>query len=127
MVMRRYGHIRLLNFPENNPAATKKDFQSGAGEKGHRFSDSGIQHAAYAVDDAAAFFENVHSQGVKFLFEPMRVLGDSVISYFHDPEGNTIEIIEREASAAKMSRLLGEFKMGEMAVRSRLRRLLKSK
>jgi catechol 2,3-dioxygenase-like lactoylglutathione lyase family enzyme len=127
MITRRFGHIRLLHFPESKPAATQKFFPYGGAEEAHRFNDSGIQHAAYVVDDAAEFFESARASGVYFLFEPTRVLGGSIISYFLDPEGNTIEIMQLAGSAAQLARIMGEIKLKEMAVRSRLRRLLHGK
>lgn len=127
LITRRFGHIRLLHFPESKHAAPQKFFPYGGGEEVHHFNDAGIRHAAYVVDDAAAFYESARAKGVHFLFEPMRVLGGSIISYFLDPEGNTIEIMQLAGSAAQLARFMGEIKLEEMVVRSRLRRLLKRK
>ena len=77
------------------------------------------------MDDAAAFYESARARGVHFLYEPTRVLGDSIISYFLDPEGNTIEIMQLAGSAPQLARFMGEIKLKEMALRSRLRRLLR--
>lgn len=127
MITRRYGHIRLLHFPESKPVAAPKFFPFGGAEDVHHFNDTGIRHAAYSVDDAAAFYESALAHGVRFLFEPMHVLGGSVITYFLDPEGNTIEIIQPAPRAAQLARFVGGIKLEEMAVRSRVRRLLHGK
>ncbi|HOX27864.1 MAG TPA: VOC family protein [bacterium] len=123
VIMKRYGHIRLLHFPEGAPRAGGKFFPQGGGEGAHGFNETGVRHAAYAVDDAAAFYEKARTRGVHFLFAPKVVLGGSIISYFLDPEGNTIEVIQQSDSAVRSARILGEIKLAEMTVRAHLRRI----
>jgi catechol 2,3-dioxygenase-like lactoylglutathione lyase family enzyme len=118
--MFRFGHIRLLHFPNVRQPQPQKFFPYAGGESGHHFNDAGVQHAAYIVEDAHKFYEEARADGIHFLFEPTRVPGGSLISYFLDPEGNTIEIVQPEPRSAKVMKLLGSVYAEGIALRSRL-------
>lgn len=105
--MSRYGHIRLLHFPGVERHDSPKFFPHDGLSSGRPFNDSGVRHVAYVVDNARDFHESASAKGVHFIFEPMLVSGGSLISYFHDPEGNTIEVIQPEPNSAKFMKFLG--------------------
>lgn len=120
----KYGHIRLLHFPESATASTRKFFPDEGGDNVHAFNDSGLRHVAYIVEDAQAFYEKARANGVRFIFEPMLVPGGSLISYFLDPEGNTLEVVQPDPRADKISKFIGSVYSEQLALLARARRMI---
>ncbi|MDA1000718.1 MAG: VOC family protein [bacterium] len=64
-------------------------------------NNPGSAHIAYNVDDMQGMYERLSARGVKFISPPIEIpdgpnAGGRVV-YLEDPEGNTLEFIERPA------------------------------
>jgi len=61
---------------------------------GVRQSEGGVVHLALAVENLMEMYERLIKEGVKFNTPPLN-LGDGIIAYMRDPDGNTVELMER--------------------------------
>ena len=67
-----------------------------------RANTPGLRHAAFSVDDLDAVIQKLENAGGRILSEVQQVPADQVdfgglqkrIVYFHDPEGNLLELCE---------------------------------
>ncbi len=59
----------------------------------------GFGHLALRVDDIWAVHRTLVARGARFLSRPVTVGGGTQFCFFHDPEGNIIELIQPETSA----------------------------
>ncbi len=57
--------------------------------------DPGLRHMALTVDDFDATYQALVAHGVKFLAEPIRKGGNSLV-FFADPDGNILHLLHRE-------------------------------
>jgi len=55
----------------------------------------GLRHLALRVSDFEEAYRRLKNLGVKFLFEPIPALGGGKIVSFRDPEGNELQIVQR--------------------------------
>jgi catechol 2,3-dioxygenase-like lactoylglutathione lyase family enzyme len=55
----------------------------------------GLRHLALRVSDFDEAYRRLKNLGVKFLFEPIAALGGGKIVSFRDPEGNELQIVQR--------------------------------
>jgi len=55
----------------------------------------GMRHFAFRVADFEAAYKRLKELGIKFLFEPVTAIGGGKIVSFRDPEGNEVQIVER--------------------------------
>lgn len=55
----------------------------------------GIRHLALRVSDFDEAYRRLQSLGVKFLFEPVTAVGGGRVVSFRDPEGNELQIVQR--------------------------------
>jgi catechol 2,3-dioxygenase-like lactoylglutathione lyase family enzyme len=51
----------------------------------------GLMHLAFEVDDVDATYADLVSKGVEFFIQPKSV-GDIRLAFFHDPDGNELEL-----------------------------------
>ncbi len=56
----------------------------------------GLRHLALRVGNFEEAYKKLRAAGVKFLFEPAQAVGGGQIVSFRDPEGNELQIVERE-------------------------------
>ena len=79
------SRIELLqyHFPLGQPYPTNKPQ-----------CDNGIIHIAFQVDDIESLYERLLSQGVRFNAPPQVTRPGVKATYFHDPDGMTIEMIQ---------------------------------
>lgn len=61
-----------------------------------RQCDGGVIHVALIVDDVMEMYERLSAEGVKFNSKPYN-LGDGTVVYMRDPDGITIELMQRVA------------------------------
>jgi catechol 2,3-dioxygenase-like lactoylglutathione lyase family enzyme len=54
----------------------------------------GVRHIAFKVADVDAHAERLHRVGVKFTVEPMDATGAVRITFFLDPDGNLVELVQ---------------------------------
>jgi glyoxylase I family protein len=57
--------------------------------------DPGIRHLAIKVDDFDSSYQQLQSQGVRFLAEPYSNQGNRLV-FFTDGDGNLLHLIERQ-------------------------------
>jgi catechol 2,3-dioxygenase-like lactoylglutathione lyase family enzyme len=57
----------------------------------------GWRHVALRVSDFEEAYGQLKKLGVEFLFEPVPSVGGGTIVSFRDPEGNELQIVERDA------------------------------
>lgn len=77
-------------------------FPEGAEPAGHTPNVPGFRHVAFRVDDIEATYHALREKGVLFQSPPVAVPEEVVrhgsgrkrLCYFHDPEGNLLEIAE---------------------------------
>ncbi|GAB4349539.1 MAG: hypothetical protein Kow0099_32680 [Candidatus Abyssubacteria bacterium] len=62
--------------------------------KSYRQCDGGIIHAALVVDDLMAMYDRLKAAGVEFNSRPYD-LGGTLCVYMRDPDGVTIELVQR--------------------------------
>ena len=55
----------------------------------------GFHHIALAVESVADAYAEVAAKGVRIHLEP-KDIGDAVIAFFYDPDGNLIELFEEK-------------------------------
>lgn len=60
---------------------------------GVRQFEGGVVHFAFVVEDLMEMYERLVKEGVKFNSPPLN-LGDGIIVYMRDPDGNTVELVE---------------------------------
>jgi catechol 2,3-dioxygenase-like lactoylglutathione lyase family enzyme len=60
---------------------------------GIRQSEGGVVHLALVVENLMEMHKRLVKEGVKFNTPPLN-LGDGIIVYMHDPDGNTVELME---------------------------------
>ena len=122
---RRYGYIRLLHFPHRQMQETERFFPYwGAQYRGY-FPDPGLKHVAYYVDDIHAFYHKARKAGIYFLFPPCSIAGGGEMTYFLDPEGNTIEVMQIPTIIRAGAYLVGSLRMQQMAIFDTVKRKLK--
>ncbi len=56
----------------------------------------GLRHLALRVSDFDAAYASLRAAGVTFLSEPGQAMGGGRIVSFRDPEGNELQIVERQ-------------------------------
>jgi glyoxylase I family protein len=56
----------------------------------------GLRHLALRVSNFDEAYKKLSAAGVKFMFEPVQAVGGGKIVSFRDPEGNELQIVERE-------------------------------
>jgi glyoxylase I family protein len=56
----------------------------------------GLRHLAFRVSDFHVAYEKLKQDGVEFLFEPLQAVGGGMVVSFRDPEGNELQIVQRE-------------------------------
>ena len=65
-------------------------------ERPHQeLDDVGIRHIAFTVDDYEAAANSLEDKGVTFLSPHPEVTGRHRINFFHDPEGNILQLVWR--------------------------------
>lgn len=52
-------------------------------------------HFAFSVDSMDKFTEKLHQLGYKYLWEPYTIFSGTKIAFVKDPDGNEIELIEK--------------------------------
>ena len=55
----------------------------------------GLRHLALRVGDFDEAYRGLKGLGVKFITEPMPAVGGGKTAFFRDPEGNELQIVER--------------------------------
>jgi catechol 2,3-dioxygenase-like lactoylglutathione lyase family enzyme len=55
----------------------------------------GLRHLALRVSDFEKAYQGLKSAGVNFLFEPVEAIGGGKVVSFRDPEGNELQIVQR--------------------------------
>ena len=58
----------------------------------------GLRHLAIQVSNFGEAYDRLKNLGVHFLFEPIPSVGGGMIVSFRDPEGNELQIVERQAN-----------------------------
>jgi len=56
----------------------------------------GLRHLAFRTSDFESAYRQLKELGVKFLFEPLQAVGGGKVVSFRDPEGNELQIVQRE-------------------------------
>jgi glyoxylase I family protein len=56
----------------------------------------GLRHLAFRVSDFEHAYHQLKKEGIEFLFEPLTAVGGGKVVSFRDPEGNEIQIVQRE-------------------------------
>jgi len=56
--------------------------------------DRGVIHIAFQVDDIDGFYQKLLNHGVKFNAPPQVTRPGVKATYFHDPDGMTLEMIQ---------------------------------
>ncbi|MEW5945319.1 MAG: VOC family protein [bacterium] len=121
---RRYGCVRLLRFPRRRAGKIERRFPySGAPPRGY-FPDPGIKHAAWYVDDIGEFHRRAKRAGIRFLFPPCTILGGAKMTYFLDPEGNTMEVMEVPVLARLAIDVVGLLRRKQMELAYRTGKLM---
>ncbi len=60
-----------------------------------RQCDGGLIHVALAVDDLTEMYERLKAQGIVFNSKPYN-LGGTLVVYMRDPDGVTVELMQRD-------------------------------
>ena len=60
-----------------------------------RNEDLGFKHVAFQVDDVDAVARRLQQHGVAFTVAPTDAPGGVRLAFFHDPDGNLLEIVDR--------------------------------
>jgi glyoxylase I family protein len=68
---------------------------SGAARPPLDMKAPGLRHLAIAVTDFDGMYQRLKSGGVKFLAEPEKKGGNSLV-FFTDPDGNILHLLHRE-------------------------------
>jgi len=77
------GRIELFSFTESGrPSDTQG-----------RNEDLGFKHVAFSVDDVDAVAERLKEHDVPFTVEPVDAPGGVRLAFFHDPDGNLLELV----------------------------------
>lgn len=79
------GGVELCHYASPQP----KEWRGGA-----RQYEGGVVHLALVVENLMEIHERLVKEGVKFNTEPLN-LGTSIIVYMRDPDGNTVELMEK--------------------------------
>jgi glyoxylase I family protein len=61
----------------------------------YQMNDAGLRHLALTVPDFEAACQSLHERGVRFLADPARHGGNSLV-FFADPDGNILHLLHRE-------------------------------
>ncbi len=64
-------------------------------ETADRNEDLGFKHIAFTVDDVDAVARRLQAHDVPFTVEPTDAPGGVRLAFFHDPDGNLLEIVDR--------------------------------
>jgi glyoxylase I family protein len=70
--------------------------ESGPEPIDHARFAPGIRHVALRVSDFDRAYAALKAAGVTFLFEPTVAVGGGKIVSFRDPEGNELQIVQRD-------------------------------
>lgn len=87
VMLRGYGtRIELFHYhhPHGQPSPPKRQ------------CDFGLTHVAFSVKEIQALYERLSAKGVSFNCPPQNLRPGVRATYMHDPEGNTIELVEYE-------------------------------
>ena len=79
------GRIELFAFTEEGRRSQTAD----------RNEDPGFKHVAFGVDDVDAVAGRLKAKSVRFTVEPTDAPGGVRLAFFHDPDGNLLEIVDR--------------------------------
>ena len=60
---------------------------------------AGLRHLALRVSDFDQAYRRLSELGVEFLFEPVTAVGGGKVVSFRDPEGNELQIVERNENS----------------------------
>ncbi|MBW8826424.1 MAG: VOC family protein [Acidobacteria bacterium] len=82
------GHIKLAGFDKVPEAVNPR---------GGNTSATGIRYMAIYVEDVRGAVVGVEEAGGRVQMPPTS-FGDSLVAFIEDPEGNTIELLQRNAS-----------------------------
>jgi len=109
------GHVVYLE-PANTEGGTRLElihYESPAGVRPEALGQSntqGLRHLAFKVDDIDTLTDRLRSQGVH-VFSAVQTVPDAQVTYaggmrkrlvyFHDPEGNLLELCEYKAEKAE--------------------------
>jgi len=63
----------------------------------------GIRHLALRVSDFDEAYRRLRDVGVTFLFEPVVAVGGGKVVSFRDPEGNELQIVQRNEKSKGMT------------------------
>lgn len=75
--------LRLVRVPAGDASTfTPDDLQAG------------FRHIGFKVSDLAARVDALHEAGVPFQLEPIHAEGDVDITFFYDPDGTLLELVE---------------------------------
>ncbi|MFA6451618.1 MAG: VOC family protein [bacterium] len=110
-----FGRVRLICLPENSPAPSAQK-SAHASAPNAPFSEVGIKHVAYCVENVDSFYKHGLDAGIPFLFEPLDVPGGSRIAYFLDPEGNTFEAMQLNPAMQMAARAAGALKQASLSI-----------
>ena len=61
-----------------------------------RQCDFGLTHFAFSVQKIQALYDQLSARGVSFNCPPQNLRSGVWATYMHDPDGNTIELVEYE-------------------------------
>ena len=67
--------------------------EPGKWHGGIRQCEGGVVHLALVVENLMEMYERLVEEGVEFNTPPLN-LGDGIIVYMRDPDGNTVELME---------------------------------
>lgn len=56
----------------------------------------GFRHVGFKVDSVDAYVSRLQADGVRFHLEPIEATGDVRITFFYDPDGTLLELVERD-------------------------------
>lgn len=79
------GRIELFAFAEEGRAV----------DPSLRNEDLGFKHVAFQIDDVDAVAARLQEHGVAFTVAPTDAPGGVRLAFFHDPDGNLLEIVDR--------------------------------
>jgi methylmalonyl-CoA epimerase len=77
------GRIELFAFTEKGRASDTQN----------RDQDLGLKHVAFSVDDVDAVAHRLKAHGVPLTLEPLDAPGGVRLAFFHDPDGNLLELV----------------------------------
>lgn len=92
------SHLRLAMLEHSGHLLELIQYMAPTGSAtAPRRNDVGAAHIAFYVDDAAALYERLRAKGVRFVTPP-KDRGAVKACYLLDPDGITLEVIERKTA-----------------------------